>query len=412
MRVAGLGLLVAGSLGAQKSDTVVRVATAPVHAGVAELRRDIAIGVADGDEKYMIGAINDIAVGANGTMYVLDRSVPVVRVYDAAGKFLKNIGRSGSGPGEFRYATAIAIAKNGNLLLYDQGNARINVYAPAGDVVTSWPTRGGSGTGSGKGILTSDSLGTTYIRAPMWRPRVASRLMWAWVRFAADGSLRDTTPGPEGQAPILSAERGGSSKTMGVPFAPSDFTVLSPLGYFVSSRSPVIAIELHEPGKPIVSIRRDVPLAAVTSHERDSARTAATESMQQLDPSWSWNGPDIPKTKAAILGLRVSADGLLWVQLSRGPRLEDPSANGGRGGSPTASMGAGRSTGPARNPTWSCPLDSWTIHDVYEPSGRYLGQVKLPEKTDVIMMRGDFVWAATCNEDDAPQVVRYRIAWK
>jgi hypothetical protein len=134
--------------------------------------------------------------------------------------------------------------------------------------------------------------------------------------------------------------------------------------------------------------------------------------MQRLDPGWSWNGPDIPKTKAAVLGLRVGADGLLWVQLARGPRLEDPSANGGRGGQPSATMGAGRSSGPARSPTWSCPLDSWTINDVYEPSGRYLGQVKLPEKVDVIMMRGDFVWAATCNEDDAPQVARYRIAWK
>src|SRR3954466_15437415 len=162
MRAVGLLTLMAlGSVGAQRADTVVRNAGRPVHAGVAELTRDLAIGVPDGDENYMIGAIDDIAVAANGTMYVLDRSVPAVRMYDAKGKFVKNIGRRGSGPGEYRYASAIAMASSGNLLLYDQGNARINVYSPAGDAITSWPTRGGSGSGSGRGILVSDALGTT-----------------------------------------------------------------------------------------------------------------------------------------------------------------------------------------------------------------------------------------------------------
>jgi hypothetical protein len=76
-------------------------------------------------------------------------------------------------------------------------------------------------------------------------------------------------------------------------------------------------------------------------------------------------------------------------------------------------MGAGNNpTGVSRGSTWSCPSNSWTLQDVYEPSGKYLGQVKLPEKVDVILTRGDSVWAAACNEDDAPQVVRYKINWK
>lgn len=413
MRIVGFLIVIAmASVSAQRTDTIIRAAGRPVHSGVAEPARDLAVGVADGDENYMIGAINDIAVAANGTMYVLDRSVPAVRVYDAKGKFVKNIGRRGSGPGEYGFATAIAIASNGNLLLYDQGNARINVYSPSGDVITSWPTRGGTGSGSGRGFLISDALGTTYVRAPIWRPGQSSQPRWAWFRFAADGALRDTVYGPDGpSAPVLSAQQGGFSKSANVPFAPAYYTEVSPLGYFVTSQSSRIAIDLHEPGKPVASVRRDIELQAVTRRERDSARTEVSESMRQTDPSWSWNGPDIPAKKAAFTGLRLGADGLLWVQLSKGPRIDDGSSGGPGGGG--SRMGVGKAPpGGGRGSTWSCPTDSWTVNDVYEPSGRYLGQVKLPERVSVLHMRGDYLWAATCNEDDVPQVVRYRIDWR
>jgi hypothetical protein len=409
------GLLMVASLAAtatgQRADTVVRAAGRPVHAGVAELRPELRVGVTDGDENYMIGAIDDIAVGANGTMYVLDRSVPAVRVYDAAGKFVKNIGRRGRGPGEYGYAAGIALAADGNLLLYDIGNARINVYTPAGDIVTSWPTHGGSGTASGRGLFTSDVTGIMYVRKPMWRPGQATRPRWGWVRYGADGAIRDTTYGPESPSEaILSAQVGGSAMTTGVPFAPVNYTVVSPLGYFVTSQSSRLAIDLHEAGKPIASVRRDIALQPVSSRERDSARADVIADMQKLDPSWSWNGPEIPKTKAAFEGLRVAADGFLWVALSKGPRFDDGSGPGGGGGS--SRMGAGRGPGRSPGPTWSCPTEGWSVHDVYEPTGRYLGQVKFPEKISAIMIRGDFVWAATCTEDDAPQVVRYRIAWR
>jgi hypothetical protein len=408
----GITMFLNAPLPGQRRDTVVKTMTAPVHAGMAELKRELAVGVADGDQDYMLGGIDDIAVASNGTMYVLDRSVPTVRVYDATGKFVKNIGRRGSGPGEYRYATAIALAKNGNLLLYDQGNARVNVYTPTGDVVTSWMTKAGSGSGSGKGILVSDVTGTTYIRSPIWRRGQAGGPRWAWFRYAADGTLRDTTYGPDGPTPaILLAQRANASKSTGIPFAPSYYTAVSPLGYFVTSWSSALAVEMHEPGKAVTSIRRDVQLQPVTSRERDSARTDVTESMRQLNPAWSWDGPDIPRTKAAHLGLRVGDDGLVWVQLANGPRLDDGSGPGG--GQPLARMGAGNNpTGVSRAATWPCPSNSWTLHDLFEPSGRYLGQVKLPERVDVLLTRGDYVWAATCNGDDAPQVVRYKINWK
>ena len=413
MRVSGYWLLVAGSLSAQRPDTVVRMATAPVHAGVAELKRELAIGVADGDEKYMFGGLDDFAIAANGSIFVLDKSVPIVRMYDANGKFVRTVGQRGSGPGEYQRSGAITIAKNGNLLFWDQGNARINVYSPSGDALTSWPTHGGNMSSSGRNLMRSDTAGSTYIRTLILdRSRGTISRSFGWTRFDSSGKLRDTlmVPASPSEA-VLSAERGGSSMTFNVPFAPVFYSELSPHGYLVTGLSSRVALDLHEPNKPLASVRRDVTLKPVTSRERDSARADVTEKFHKSYPDWSWNGPDIPRSKAAYVGFNVASDGRIWVALERGPRHEDPDATGPGGGG-GVSMSAGRGPGRGTGAGWSCPMNGWALHDVYEPSGRYLGQVKIADKVEPIVMRGDFVWAATCNEDDVPQVVRYRIAWK
>jgi hypothetical protein len=414
-----LTMMAAGSLAAQRTDTIVRIASRPVHQGVAELARDLAIGVADGDDHYMIGGIDDIAVAPNGVMYVLDRSVPALRVYDAKGKFVKTIGRNGSGPGEFRSAAAIAVARNGNVLLWDPGNARINVYTAAGDVVTSWPTRGNTGSASGRGLLLSDTSGVTYVHTFLWR-REGQRITRGgegWIRFDSTGTLLDTVSAPAGgRGAELQAERNGGSSMMSVnvPFAASYFAQRSPLGYFVTGQASRLAVDLHEPGKPIASIRRDVPTQTVSARERDSARADVVRKMLEFDPGWSWNGPEIPKVKPAYSGLYVGADGSIWVETSKGPEIADDSSALGRGNMMMTQQRSGAGRGGGRGPSfsWSCPSDAWSVYDIYEPAGRYLGQVRIPEKIEPIVLRGDFVWAATCNQDDVPQIVRYRINWR
>lgn len=408
-----LSFLCVGELAAQRTDTIVRTAGRPVHAGVATLRREISIGIADGDEKYMMGAIADVAVSASGDIYVWDRSVPAIRVYDATGKYVRTIGRLGSGPGEYRPGGALAIGRNGNLLMWDPGNARINVYSATGDVVTSWPTKSGSsGSVEGRGLLTIDAGGITYaqsmfvIRQP-GKP-VDTRI--GWIRFQPNGSPQDTvfTP-PYPEERLLRAEARGQFSTRVVPFMPNAYYELSPLGYFVSGVSDRIALDINEPGKPVLSIRRTVPPQAVTARERDSARADITAEMRKVLPTWSWNGSDIPKTKPVYSSLTIASDGRLWVQLAEGPRAKEDSAALGRG---QMMVMEGRGGGALRTVPWSCPSSGWMLFDIYEASGTYLGQVQVPARVDPIVMRGDFVWATTCNDDGVPSVGRYRISWR
>lgn len=62
-----------------------------------------------------LGFITDIDVDAEGNTYLLDNSLSRVQVFDAAGQWLRTIGREGSGPGEFIRAESFLVLPNGDI---------------------------------------------------------------------------------------------------------------------------------------------------------------------------------------------------------------------------------------------------------------------------------------------------------
>jgi hypothetical protein len=74
-----------------------------------------------------------VAVGDDGTLFVVDRGATAIRVYADTGTFLRSIGTEGNGPGEFRRITAL-LAHDGQLLVADQRQARITALSSTGRV--------------------------------------------------------------------------------------------------------------------------------------------------------------------------------------------------------------------------------------------------------------------------------------
>ena len=386
-------------------DTLVRTVQAPRYAGVAMLVEEASIGVADGNEEYMLGAVADIAIGRDGSVYVFDGQVPVVRHYDANGRFLRRIGRSGSGPGEYRSTSGIAIAPDGRLLLWDTGNWRINVYATNGDFVTQWqtPTTGG-GTAQYSRALMVDSAGRINARKQIVNFRDLDRQPTVWLRYRSDGSFIDTVHAPDGPATMtVRARNGNVSTSSGVPFAPVRWVTLSPNGSLIAGFPNRYAFEIHQPDGRIVSVRRNVTPQPVSRAERSAARSRIEERMRQTDPTWSWNGPDIPETKPVYHGLTTGLDGRIWVLLTEDVRVDGPGISG------TAGSGGGAPRG--RRPSDST-RPSASLHDVFEADGTYLGQVQVPEGTSAMLRRGDNVWGVNFGDDDVPRLKRYRINWR
>lgn len=94
---------------------VPRIVHAPVanedRRGVVRVVRELVIGEEDGDFNYLFGTrAPHVSVDVDGRMFVADPTNLRVQVYDANGDYVRTIGRSGEGPGEFAFPYATAIA--------------------------------------------------------------------------------------------------------------------------------------------------------------------------------------------------------------------------------------------------------------------------------------------------------------
>jgi len=63
--------------------------------------RDLVIGVAQGEEQYMLPSRGSLAAGAGGQIFYFDTMDRTVRVFGPDGTCLRSFGREGQGPGEF-----------------------------------------------------------------------------------------------------------------------------------------------------------------------------------------------------------------------------------------------------------------------------------------------------------------------
>jgi len=398
----------------QRADTVVRIQPSPRHPGTATIVPDISIGAADGADEYLFGDIAEIAVAKDGTIYVFDRQVPALRQYDATGKYVRTLGRSGSGPGEYRTGGGLAVHPDGRVLLWDTGNWRINVYTPAGANLPAWTTPSGSSGSmslSTSRSLLVDSAGLVYVRRDAFFLRDPSARRVFWIRLHADGRLRDTIPSPSfaANAPGLTATNSAGNATVsaGVPFSAQPIVAMSPLGFFVTAMPVQYAFEILRPGAPVTSVRRPVQPAAVSDRERDSARKAVEERMRKTDPIWTWSGPAVPRTRPAFENVLIGSDGRIWLAIvpENSRRVGSVSGGVGLGGGRVGAPGPARSPGQPEKPRAA-------LYDVFEPDGAYLGRIEIPPRISTVVRRGDYVWGVEYDEDDIPHVKRYRIVWR
>jgi hypothetical protein len=132
----------------------------------------------------------------------------------------------------------------------------------------------------------------------------------------------------------------------------------------------------------------------VNSEERAEYERLITDMLRRwADPAWNWNGPAIPDTKPPYRGLFVGLDGRIWVQLYQPAYQKVPPA--------------GQEPDPTEQ-TWVEPI----AFDVFEPDGRYLGMVRVPDGFSTYpqpVARGETLWAVVRDELDVPQIVQFQL---
>ena len=91
-----------------------------------------------GDE-YLFTRIEAVARLSDGRLVVADQRMTDVRVFDAAGKFVKHIGRKGRGPGEYSFPYWVGATRGDTIYVFDysEGPGTLISYSPDGAFIKS-----------------------------------------------------------------------------------------------------------------------------------------------------------------------------------------------------------------------------------------------------------------------------------
>jgi len=391
-------------------DTLVVRTVAGGEWGPVELVSEVSIGELESDrEEYLIGRISGLVVDTAGNIYAYDGQVPALRKYGPDGRFIMTLGREGGGPGEYKNSDGgLLVMRDGRILLRDPGNARFTIYNPDGTLAEEWLGRGGFFTSTPP---FGDAAG--YVYNPViedWPEgqRPASGDLWRWrmVRYDAHGTPLDTLdlPAYDFTRQVIIAEhvtKNGSSRSMNnVPFAPAFTWTMSPLGGFIAGVGDHYAIDWYRTDGAVLRIERVVEPVPVSAAEKSNAEERATANMRQTDPSWRWNGPPIPDHKPAFSGIFAGMEGRIWV---RRPAPGEPIPED------EIEEPRPRPDGTAFPPQrFREPI----VYDVFEPDGRYLGQVRAPAGFTVYpqpVASGDLLWGIVQDELGVSTIRRFRI---
>jgi hypothetical protein len=140
LRILWALFLVSIFVGAQKIETVNGVRVVHNEKGgqwgnSPEVRIELVRTIGGLDEKDPNLAFNmpyDVVRDSAGNIYVLDGRDCRIQKLDAAGRFLKSIGRRGQGPAEFQSPFSMDIDEADNLFVFDSMNTRIQILSVEG----------------------------------------------------------------------------------------------------------------------------------------------------------------------------------------------------------------------------------------------------------------------------------------
>jgi hypothetical protein len=381
------------------SQTTVRVTNSPEWGSAVRLVEEIRVGSLDGAPETQFGMILAVEPRTNGGFFVFDAQVPVIRQFDERGRFIRNVGRSGGGPGEYARGVQGLRATRGNqLAVWDAQQARIVLFDSAGKHLRDIRVTGGAFFGDQ--AFGVDTAGNFYLkRADMSRvpaPRAGQMVLetdfpLTFLKVSPSGSTLDTLRLPQNlnssQGFVLATPQGYRSN-----FMPESVVALSNRGYLVAGHTRTYSIEIRGPGSTTRTITRTVPSIPIVGEERGmwEAWTAFTQRRSQGE-GMSAALQDLPRLKPAFRGIWIDGDGRIWVDRY---------------------VEARKVAVEPRKPGDERPLYNWReppTFDVLTPEGRLLGTLVFPADTYVYAARGRYVWAETKGEDDVPQVVRFRI---
>lgn len=358
----------------------------PATSALPSAAEDLRLGVDQGPEELMFGHISDLAVGADGEIYIADEQAVVIRAFDRSGRYLGEIGNHGQGPGEYTRIDSIKVLPDGAVVVLDRPNGRVSNFRPGGDFDSSFQPVGGPG---GRDSLQVDVAGNVYVlgRDPA-RSHWRASALFRYTNGAENGSVAVPLEEPIPDPGFVVLHPLGELE----PFTIATRSAWNPLGFLVVGRNDEYRLEARSPGGPVF-LERDVEAVALGAEERLQWEALADFIVVRGEAlGFNVTRVVIPDTKPFFAGVFAASDGRVWIRRYVEAIRTPPAPHFGN---------------PDRPPvTWvEAPA-----FDVFEPDGRFLGTVTLPMNTRPFVFGEAAIWGVQTNDAGVEQVVRLRLS--
>ncbi len=384
-----------GTITSEDDLTRVTNESGSIWRGTASLVEEASIGTSFGRDPYMFGRVTGVAASED-RIYVTDRQVPALRVYDRDGSHLGDIGRQGQGPGEYQSASSVGVDDEQRVWLDDMSGARVLVFSSEGKPLATLRKEPPLVSGTAPMVVVPGSL--AYIFS-LVRDEDASRRRHAMRPYGIDGSVGDIVEFPtfERQPPSFDVEDkdSGTVWTISAPYYPRGVSVFTPHPAMLSGFPDRYEFRLDYLDGQTLIVRRSGAVVPVPAGEASAIERAATDFFKGVDPSWRWPDEPLPEAKPAYTDLVPAASGEFWVIRSgsshRIPDCREADFE------------------PSAKPR--CWREE-RIVDVFGSDGRFLGDVTVPDEVAFSprpFIRGSDVIAVAEDEAGTIMVKRYRL---
>lgn len=278
------------------------------------------IGAAEGEEAYQLFRVSDAVRLPDGSIVVANRGTNQIRWFDAEGRFVRNAGGPGGGPGEFDSLYSLRLAGD-TVFAHDLRLSRVTAFSLGGELLGTiqlerrgglpievWPVAGGflaSFWDSGSDVSEDLSYG---------------RRRTFFVRHDATGAFLDTLDAIPGPEMITRGGPAGGGFVMMSADPLVSYTSLQTVveGRLVAASTDRFEVRVYGGGRLERLIRdpgRDLPLTRDEWDKVLAARLAEAESpdqrrnvlqMADLRPA--------PATRPAFARFVPDRTGFLWVE--------------------------------------------------------------------------------------------------
>lgn len=370
------------------------------------LVEELRIGQAEGPEHYQLHMVRGAAIDALGRIYVSDGSNSV-HVYDSSGAWVRDIGRAGSGPGEFENIREPLLRGN-TLAVWDGNTRQFAIFDTSGLLVTSvaLALRDRSVIFPMRAALFGWSVGRVWFparRAPVRGALRQDTLVFAHLSDASllavpsltsaqlDSALRGVVRWP---AARLYEDADGYSQR---PLFESEFTVAhDDSGRVYLTNAYPYDIHIYDAsGQLVRRIRREYEPHVVTQRDVDEWLRLVNQRVPGSGPGEG--GPSFLERER---------------RRAEGPRAESFPVIGRLIASATGELWAQRSDVHIDLGEWAglpnrTPLPAYW--DVFDRTGRYEFTVRLPARTRPLWIEHRSFLALQRDENDVETIVRYRL---